>query len=507
MEKTSHIKFGFFVTSLAFTIPIVFLIYFMVQFKNENIDFAFSENVGTAEIARIIAETRNLQLSPTEFQEVIEKVSLIGDDSKLILDPDLDAYYIMDIVVNILPKTLGHLQQLNEPDISTEKSHWARTMIKEDMRQFRKALSIAQREDVKYFGMIEHLTQPKLAPFQKSLDLAVIEAFKSTDGDLHAALNAQIDVSGIYDLWSHLNNVLQNMVSNRIAQLQYERNIAVGITGGLWICSLIFVVFFSLSIANRQEDLYREIESQNLKLTASSKMSALGEMAGGIAHEINTPLAAIRLNSETMLEGLTADLLDKDDLIRVASSLIKISDRISAIIQSMRRLTRDASQDPLVEVSLPQIFNETMTLCSEAVRRKEVELTLDIPDDIRLHCNSVEISQVFINLINNAIDATSTQPKKWIKIKANKDHEFVTIRFSDGGAPIPRLVREKMFAPFFTTKPIGAGTGLGLGIARRIVEEHLGRLSLDEGTETCFIIKLPIDPRNLEVKDGYKRAA
>ena len=107
-------------------------------------------------------------------------------------------------------------------------------------------------------------------------------------------------------------------------------------------------------------------------------------------------------------------------------------------------------------------------------------------------CDEVEIEQVFINLLNNAIDAVKDRPEKWVKISVFEDGNYVVIRTTDSGPGIPGNVRDKLFEPFFTTKSTGEGTGLGLSITKGILDEHNATITVvDESPNTCFEIKFP----------------
>jgi C4-dicarboxylate-specific signal transduction histidine kinase len=115
-----------------------------------------------------------------------------------------------------------------------------------------------------------------------------------------------------------------------------------------------------------------------------------------------------------------------------------------------------------------------------------------IPDDIKIHCQEVPISQVLINLIGNSCDAIQGQKDKWIKISAEIKDENVFLSVTDSGNGIPALLQEKIFQPFFTTKAIGQGTGLGLSISKGIINSQNGNLTLDtQCKNTKFVIQLP----------------
>jgi C4-dicarboxylate-specific signal transduction histidine kinase len=115
-----------------------------------------------------------------------------------------------------------------------------------------------------------------------------------------------------------------------------------------------------------------------------------------------------------------------------------------------------------------------------------------------IHCNEIEVEQVIVNLINNALDAIKTKIDKWIKISIYEEANQVVLRVMDSGKGIPEEVRQNLFDPFFTTKQTGEGTGLGLSISKGIIDEHKATITvLDNCPNTCFEIRFP------QIKEGF----
>jgi C4-dicarboxylate-specific signal transduction histidine kinase len=258
-------------------------------------------------------------------------------------------------------------------------------------------------------------------------------------------------------------------------------------------------VFLRLSRLERdQRELNRSLDGKlldtELKLVNAAKMSALGEMAGGIAHEINTPLGTIGMIAEHLKDLVIEEPLDKKtvtDMILVVSRTVT---RIATIIRGLRTFSRDGSGDPFEPAPLKQILEDTLVLCREKLKQSGTELRLEgIKDDLILQCRAVQVSQVLLNLVGNACDAIAQLPDKWVGISARVVGEQIEISVADSGSGIPPDARAKLFQPFFTTKEIGLGTGLGLSISKGIAEAHQGSLELDvECPNTRFVLKLPI---------------
>ncbi len=259
-----------------------------------------------------------------------------------------------------------------------------------------------------------------------------------------------------------------------------------------------------LQVQDRTRELVRAqravIEHQQAMI-ASAKMSALGEMAGGIAHEINNPLAVIQSLSEQMVEilspgtagGSGARAIDRETLSQMATMVHGTSERIARIVTGLRSFSRDGSRDSFEPVRIRSVIDESLGLCSEKFRSRGVRVTVrDFPSELTLEGRGTQISQVLLNLLNNAFDAVEPLPGKQIWIEVGDLGEEVEIRVRDGGGGIPEDLRRRIFQPFFTTKEIGRGTGLGLSISLGIAQAHGGTLTLDERSEnTCFVLRLP----------------
>jgi C4-dicarboxylate-specific signal transduction histidine kinase len=253
-----------------------------------------------------------------------------------------------------------------------------------------------------------------------------------------------------------------------------------------------------LEILNRSLDEKVKERTQQLvdaeaKLVTTAKMSALGEMAGGIAHEINTPLGTIGMIAEQIKELVNEETVEREMISEMSEVVGLTVQRISSIIQGLKTFSRDGSRDSFSNTSLKQIIDNTLTLCREKLKNSSVKLILDsIDDDISIQCQPVQISQVLLNLVSNACDAVSRLQEKWIEISTERQGDMIRILVTDSGGGISREIRNKLFEPFFTTKDIGKGTGLGLSIAKGIAEAHQGQLTLDDGcVNTRFVLNLP----------------
>lgn len=234
------------------------------------------------------------------------------------------------------------------------------------------------------------------------------------------------------------------------------------------------------------------IQEQQFQIVAAAKMSSLGEMAGGIAHEINNPLAIIDLSANQICDTLERNPKDLALIQESANSIKNTVKRISRIVKGLRTFARSGENDPFKPYPLENLVTETLDLCRERFRQSEIKLSSTPIPSMNLNCRAVQISQVLLNLLNNSFDAVKNLEKKWVHLEVKHIQDRIRFSVSDSGAPISPDVIPKIMDPFFTTKEIGQGMGLGLSISKGIVEAHRGTLNLEPGTPTCFWFEIPL---------------
>lgn len=246
------------------------------------------------------------------------------------------------------------------------------------------------------------------------------------------------------------------------------------------------------TVIERQNSRLREKE-QLAAMAASSKLAALGEMAAGVGHEINNPLTAALLGVECIQAELKKAEINRESITKVLQQMKTACVRIAKIVAALKMIGREGSGDPLVDVSIKEIVDDTLILCQAGFKGRDVRLHVKgILEGSRLMCRPVQISQVILNLLSNAFDAVAGTPHAWIKLEGKDLGDELELSVTDSGRGIPPYIVEKIMRPFFTTKPAGKGTGLGLSVSRKIVADHGGSLDLDlRHPHTRFVVKLP----------------
>ncbi|RYZ76956.1 MAG: PAS domain S-box protein, partial [Proteobacteria bacterium] len=230
------------------------------------------------------------------------------------------------------------------------------------------------------------------------------------------------------------------------------------------------------------------------KLIQASKMSSLGEMAGSIAHEINSPMAVIQLSAEQLEDPEMVEFFDKEDVAMIAKRITDTVERISKIIRGLKNFSRNAEHDAMETVSLASVIDDSLELCREKFKNRNIEIRMaDLPE-VDVLCRPTELCQVLLNLLSNAFDAIDERKdgERWVEISGTYRFSRILLNVTDSGPGIPKAVSDRMHEPFFTTKPLGKGTGLGLSISKGIVENHGGHITLDSACKnTRFVMDLP----------------
>ncbi len=251
-----------------------------------------------------------------------------------------------------------------------------------------------------------------------------------------------------------------------------------------------------LSLKKHNVDLEKVIEVKVQEVLRNAELASLGEMAGGIAHEINNPLTIINSTSKVLRKLLDREKFNVEAFRSALGDIEETVDRIAKIVVGLRNISRKAEDKDVAPGCWDEVFGDVFEVAESRFRSKGVEIRKSFSADeakFIFSGNRIQLSQVLVNLLNNSFDAIVELPQdvKWIDIQIRKTESDVRLQLVDCGPGIPAKVREKMFNPFFTTKEIGKGTGIGLAISKSMVEKMGGTLVYDESSpNTSFIISL-----------------
>ena len=255
------------------------------------------------------------------------------------------------------------------------------------------------------------------------------------------------------------------------------------------------VVGTAVDITERKE-MEAQIEANKAQMVASARLSALGMMAGNIAHEINNPVGIIHALASDLMDMVKEEGAAPPSMVTRSSARIReTANRIARIVKSLRQISREGSGDKLQPAPIAKILDETLEICGARFKANAVKLQLpeNIPE-LSVHCREVQIAQVLLNLLQNAFDAVvDEQGERWVHLDVEVRDESAVISVTDSGPGVPLELRSRIMEPFFTTKAVGKGTGLGLSLSRNIAEEHGGKLEYsEESGHTRFSLTLPL---------------
>ncbi len=250
----------------------------------------------------------------------------------------------------------------------------------------------------------------------------------------------------------------------------------------------------------RLEKINAELKGTQDSLVQAGKMAALGELATGIAHELNQPLQGIRGYAQE-LQAVLSPLPQYDgEISYFLKEIVSNSDKMASIIQHLRVFTRK-SVEKHEKTDVHEAIDEALKMMERQFFSRGIKVKKNYGKIATVYANPLQLEQVFINLSANARDAmeSSLQESGCIEISTQMSGDFVEVRFKDNGCGMNERTQSKLFNPFFTTKDVGKGMGLGMSISYGILNKINGSIVVESavGKGTEFIIKIPIDFREM----------
>ncbi|WP_193771338.1 ATP-binding protein [Candidatus Magnetaquicoccus inordinatus] len=252
-------------------------------------------------------------------------------------------------------------------------------------------------------------------------------------------------------------------------------------------------------IEMKLEQSYADKREMEVKMLAASKLATIGEVATGVAHELNQPLTYISTFTQNMEVALQNNSLDLERIKKRIGTVNEQFRRIDEIIrhlQTFGRKDETIGGNSMQSIHLSEVVNKTLLFLGERIRLRNITLEKNFADDVpAIAGNMTRLEQIFINFFQNAIHALANRDEATITItiKYLPENQKVQVQFTDNGMGMEPEVRKKIFEPFFTTKGIGEGTGLGLSIVYGIVQEHGGSITCisEPGIGTTFALLFP----------------
>ena len=361
-----------------------------------------------------------------------------------------------------------------------------------------------KKSEKKYYAIFDHIPNPVFVLDMDTLEIldcnasvevvygykkdemierSFLQLFKEEEKDHYAKL---IKTSSIINRAKHLNKYGGTLFVNiRVSPSDYPGRKVLLVT---------------------TSDITQRLETEQ-QLLQASKMATLGEMATGVAHELNQPLAVIKTASRFFMKKINKnEKIDDDILFTMSEEIDSHVDRATKIINHMREFGRK-SDITLEKVQVNRVLKKAFEILGQQLKVRGIEVVWELEQDPPLILADPDsLEQVFINLLINARDAIDekwqSQPHqkgdKKIFLKTKSNAEEIAVEISDTGVGIPDAILERIFEPFFTTKKVGQGTGLGLSISYGIIQECKGSIQAvsRKGQGACFIIKFPIATEN-----------
>ena len=298
--------------------------------------------------------------------------------------------------------------------------------------------------------------------------------------------------------------VCQQKASDAFSNLleALEITFVIILLGSMATLVMSFVLFKNMTI--NVEKAETEKQMMNEQIIETGKLASVGELAAGIAHEINNPVA-IMVEEAGWLEDLLDEAEDSagkhlDEFKRSLNQIRAQGHRCKEITQKLLSFARK-TDSRVQEVQLNDLIEEVVSISSQRAKYSNVVLKVELENLPTINISQTEMQQVFLNMINNALDAMEKKGGV-LKISTRLEESHIVIEIADNGPGIPKANLQRIFDPFFTTKPVGKGTGLGLSICYGIIKNLGGEISIQSAVDvgTTFFVKIPLSKKD----DGSK---
>jgi two-component system NtrC family sensor kinase len=248
---------------------------------------------------------------------------------------------------------------------------------------------------------------------------------------------------------------------------------------------------FNLMASSLKERDDKLKEYTNQQIMKTERLATLGQLAAGVAHEINNPLGTISLYAQMILDELGKD---NDSCRENLAVVMKQTNRAGRIVRDLLEYARQAEPE-MKALNINEVLKKSIAITTHPAELQNVNVTMNLAPELpNSQGDSAKLEQVFVNIIINALQAMPKGGELTVSTRPAEDKKFIEIEISDTGCGISHENQGKLFDPFFSTKSTGEGTGLGLSVSLGIVEKHNGTIDVESnvGEVSIFIVRLPI---------------
>jgi signal transduction histidine kinase len=248
-------------------------------------------------------------------------------------------------------------------------------------------------------------------------------------------------------------------------------------------------------------EMIKQIANREAALVQIHKIRAIGTLTAGVAHELNNPMNNILLTAHMLIEDNSN--LSESARLEMLQDVVNETGRAKNIVGNLLDFARE-SASTIETLNLEKLLQNTIRLAENQVRMSGIKVELQVTENLpSIHGDGQKLQQVFLNLILNAVDASSRGGKIQVIAMPDEQSDHVAVKVLDYGKGIPKHLLSSIFDPFFTTKAKGKGTGLGLSVSQGIVAKHGGKITVssEEGSGTVFSVVLPVTtfPKNMNL--------
>ena len=423
----------------------------------------------------------------------------------------IPGYFLSSAVTDDNGEFLGAMVvKLEFPELEREWRQGSDTLLVSDARSI---IFIANRPGWRY-RHLQPLSDSDRAELKATrqydkqpLQPLAYETLRRFDDNSHLARVETPDGSADY-LWESLPLTAEGWTLHllRRPQIAFEDRRNAGLAAaGSWLALVFLLLFLNqrwrlarLRQRSREElerlveERTRDLRTAQDGLVQSAKLAALGQMSAALAHEINQPLTAQRMQLATL--RLLLDHGRVDDAYKALKPVDDMLTRMAALTGHLKTFARKSPSGLRERLDLAAVVDQALQLLDTRLRDEQISTVLHLTRPAWVRGDAIRLEQVLINLLRNALDAMAEQPIKRLEVRLEADEQLWRLTVSDSGTGIAEEHLAQVFDPFFTTKAVGDGLGLGLAVSFAIIHESGGRLTADNHEHgAVFCVTLPID--------------